>query len=140
MYTQDINELTISGHVNAAPRLQGDPDELLICEFVLTHTTHAYDRHGWEQQHYNVTAYGPIAQAFADRHQAGQVIVITGALDLQLRDTLIGPLPYVSITAQRIITVDGTLNPAAHSAAPTIHDIELQQTAIGPVPHTRADR
>jgi hypothetical protein len=25
MYTQDINELTISGHVNEPPRLAGDP-------------------------------------------------------------------------------------------------------------------
>jgi primosomal replication protein N len=139
MYTQDINELTISGHVNEAPRLQGDPDDLPACTFVLTHTTHAYDRNGWEQQHYNVTAYGQIAAAFADRHQPGQVIVITGELDLQLRDTLIGALPHVSIVAHRIITVDGPLNPAASAAAPD-STVELQQTAIGPVPLTAAER
>jgi len=136
MYTQDINELTISGHVNQPPVLQGDPDDLPACTFVLTHTTHAYAREGWEQQHYNVTAYGKIGVAFAARHQVGQVVVITGELDLQLRDTLIGPLPYVSIIAHRIITVDGPLNPAACAAAPDTQ-VELQQTAIGPVPHTR---
>jgi hypothetical protein len=59
MYTQDINELTISGHVNQAPRLDDDTDVIAVCRFVLTHTTHAIDRRrpGWEQQHYNVTAY-----------------------------------------------------------------------------------
>jgi hypothetical protein len=75
--------------------------------------------------------------AFAKRHQPGQVVVITGELDLQLQDTLIGPLPAISIVAHQIITVDGALNAAATAAAPdTI--VELAHTAIGPVPHTRA--
>ena len=84
----------------------------------------------------NVVAYGRIAEAFARRHQSGQVVVITGELDLQLRDTLIGPLPYVSIVAHHIITVDGPLNPAASAAAPD-QPVELQQTVIGPVPTAR---
>jgi primosomal replication protein N len=136
MYSQDLNELTISGHVNQPPVLQGDPDDLPACTFVLTHTTHAYDRQGWEQQHYTIVAYGRIGVAFADRHKAGQVVVVTGELDLQLRDTLIGPLPRVSIVAHRIITVDGPLNPAASAAAPD-QPVELQHTVIGPVPHAR---
>ena len=139
MYTQDVNELTISGHVNQAPWLHGDADDLLVCEFVLAHTTHAYDRGSWEQQHYNVIAYGRVAEAFGERHKTGQVVVITGELELQLKDTLIGPLPYISITAHRIITVDGSLNPAAAAVAPDSH-VELQQTVLGPIPHPRADR
>jgi hypothetical protein len=107
MYTQDINELTISGHVNHPPQLQGDPEDLPGCQFVLTHTTHAVDRDGWEQQHYNVIAYGSTGVAFLGRHRAGQVVVITGELDLQLQDTLIGPLPAITVIAHRIITVDG---------------------------------
>jgi primosomal replication protein N len=135
MYTQDINELTISGHVNQPPRLQGHPEDLPGCEFVLTHTTQAVDRDGWEQQHYNVIAYGSTGVAFLARHRHGQVVVITGELDLQLQDTLIGTLPQVSIVAHRIITVDGPLNPAATAAAPD-STVELAHTALGPVPQT----
>jgi hypothetical protein len=137
VYTQDLNGLTISGHVVQPPHLQGDPEDLPPCDFVLTHTTHAYDRMGWEQQHYNVIAYGRVGVAFAKRHQPGQVVVITGELDLQLQDTLIGPLPAISIVAHSIVLVDGPLNAAATAAAPDAI-VELAHTAIGPVPHTRA--
>jgi primosomal replication protein N len=110
MYTEDIiNELTISGHINHPPRLHGAPDDLPHCEFVLTHTTHVYDRHGWEQQHYNVIAHGRVGVAFAERHQPGQVLVITGELDPHLRDTLTGPLPAITMIQHRIITIDGPL-------------------------------
>jgi hypothetical protein len=136
MYTQDINSLTISGHVIQPPKQLGDEDVEHI-EFVLTHTTHAYDRHGWEQHHYNVSAHDRLARACSQRHQPGQVVVITGELDLQIQGTLIGPLPYVSIVAHRIITVDGPLNPAASAVAPTTAIAELQHTAIGPVPRHR---
>jgi hypothetical protein len=139
MYTQDINELTISGHVNQAPRLDDDTDVIAVCRFVLTHTTHAIDRRrpGWEQQHYNVTAYDKVAETFTERHQPGQVIVITGELDLQIQATLIGPLPAITIIAHRIVLVDGPLNPAASIAVPD-PQLELAHTQIGPVPHTRA--
>jgi primosomal replication protein N len=139
MYTQDINELTISGHVTKTPLLHDDLDELPACSFVLTHTTHAVDqgRSGWEQQHYNVLAYNRIAETFTDRHQAGQVVIVTGELDLQIKDTLIGPLPAITIIAHRIILIDGPLNPAASAAAPDTQ-VELAHTTIGPVPHTRA--
>jgi hypothetical protein len=137
MRTQDINELTISGHVTQPPAAQGDPDDA-VYRFVLRHTTHAWDRGGWEQHHYNVIAYGQLGEAFANRHQPGQTIIVMGELDLQLADTLIGTLPSVSIVAHRIITVDGELNPAAHAAAPD-SDIELKQTQLGPVPN-HADR
>jgi hypothetical protein len=43
------------------------------------------------------------------------------------------------MVANRIITVDGPLNRAASAGAPET-DVELQQTAVGPVPHTRAGR
>jgi hypothetical protein len=69
-------------------------------------------------------------------HQAGQVVVITGELDLQLHDTLIGPLPAITIVAHQIITVDGPLNPAVSATAPHT-DAEPRQTAIGPVPAER---
>ena len=139
MYTQDINGLTISGHVNEAPRLDEDSDVISICRFVLTHTTHAIDRQppSWEQQHYNVRAYDKVAESFAERHQPGQVIVISGEIDLQIQATLIGPLPAITIIAHSIVLVDGPLNPAASIAVPDPQP-ELAQTAIGPVPHTRA--
>jgi single-stranded DNA-binding protein len=132
MYTQDINKLTISGHVAQPPQLHGDPDDGLY-RFVLAHTTHAYDRNGWEQHHYNVLAYGDLGEALASRHQPGQVVVVMGELDLQLQDTLIGSLSYVSIVAQRIITVDGPLNLAEHAAAPDT-DLELRRRPSGPSP------
>jgi hypothetical protein len=137
MYTQDINELTITGHVMQAPQHHGDPDDR-IYTFVLGHTTHAWDRHGWERHHYNVTAYGDVGEKFAGRHQPSQVVMVMGELDLQLQDTLIGTLPAVSIVAHRIITVDGPLNPAAPAAAPAAY-VELAQTQIGAVPR-QADR
>jgi hypothetical protein len=85
---------------------------------------------------YNVCAYDKVAEDFTDRHRPGQVVVITGELDLQIQATLIGPLPAVSIVAHRIVLVDGPLNPAASIAVPD-PQLELAQTAIGPVPHTR---
>jgi hypothetical protein len=140
MYTQDVNELTISGHVNEAPRLDDDSDVISVCRFVLTHTTHAIrQRPTWEQQHYTVTAYDKVAETFTERHQPGQVVVITGELDLQIQATLIGPLPAVSIIAHRIVPVDGPLNPAASIAVPDPQH-ELAHTAIGPVPHTQTGR
>jgi hypothetical protein len=140
MYTQHINELTISGHVNERPRLDEDTDVISVCRFVLTHTTHAIrQRPTWERQHYNVCAYDKDAETFCDRHQPGQVVVITGELDLQIQATLIGPLPAVSIIAQRIVLVDGPLNPAASIAVPD-PQLELAHTTIGPVPHTRTCR
>ena len=54
-----------------------------------------------------------------------------------MQDTLIGPLPAISIIAHRIVLVDGPLNAAATAAAPDAI-VELAHTAIGPVPHTRA--
>jgi hypothetical protein len=124
---------TGSAPVNQFPKQQAESGEIgrsqaPFDEFVLSHTTQAYDRGGWEQHHYNVTAYGKISEAFANRHQPGQVIVITGELDLQLQDTLIGTLPHVSIVANRIITVDGPLNRAASAGAPET-DVELQHSA-----------
>jgi len=140
MYTQDINELTISGHVNEPPLLDDETDIISICRFVLTHTTHAIRRRlSWEQQHYNVIAYDNVAEAFARHHHPGQVIVITGELDLQIQDTLIGPLPSISLIAHRIVHVAGALNLAASAAAPD-QQVELAHTTIGPVPHTRPSR
>jgi len=51
---------------------------------------------------------------------------ITGELDLQLADTLTGPLPSISIIARRIALVDGPLNLAASAAATAAFPEELQ--------------
>lgn len=64
-----------------------------------------------------------VAATFTERHQPGQVIVISGELDLQIQATLIGPLPAITIIAHRIVLVDGPLNP---SASITVPDPQLE--------------
>jgi hypothetical protein len=83
----DVNELAISGHVEHEPRLREGDDRGCVCEFVLTHTTTS----PWEQQRYNVQAYGELAEYYATSWQPGQAIVINGRLEHHLCDTLTGP-------------------------------------------------
>jgi hypothetical protein len=111
MSIQDVNHLTISGHVNQPPHLVDDGDAIASCEFVLTHTTHGSHR-GSQQQHYRVIAHNPVAEAFAARHEPGQAVIVMGRLELEIHDTLLGPLPAISITAHRIIPIDKPRNPA----------------------------
>jgi hypothetical protein len=71
----DVNELAISGHVEHEPRLHEDDDRGCVCEFVLTHTTTS----PWEQQRYNVQAYGELGESYATSWQPGQASSSTAA-------------------------------------------------------------
>ena len=106
----DVNELAISGHVEHQPTLREDDDRRHVCEFVLTHTTHG-PLGRWEQQRYNVQAYGELAPYYATNWQPGQAIVINGRLEHHLCDTLAGPLPNVLIVAH---SIDDTLGTHPH--------------------------
>ena len=106
----DVNELAISGHVEHEPRLREDDDREHVCEFVLTHTTTSPSGH-WEQQRYNVQAYGELGEHYATNWQPGQAIIINGRLEHHLCDTLAGPLPSVLIVAH---CIDDTLGAHPH--------------------------
>ena len=95
----DVNELSISGHVERRPMLRED-DDRQVCEFVLTHTTVCCGV--WELQRYNVQAYGQLGEHYAANWQPGQAIVIDGRLEYRACDTLAGPLPSVWIVAHCI--------------------------------------
>jgi len=112
MSIQDVNHLTISGHVYQPPRLDDDGDAIASCEFVLTHTGHSTNSDS-AQQHYRVSAHDDVAAAFAARYQPGQKVIVLGRLNLEIHDTLLGPLPAISITAHRILPIDTPRNPAS---------------------------
>jgi hypothetical protein len=103
----DVNELAISGHVEHEPRLREDSDRGVWCEFVLTHTTTS----PWEQQRYNIQAYGELGEYYATNWQPSPVIVINGRLEHHLCDTLAGPLPNICIVAH---SIDDTLGAHPH--------------------------
>jgi hypothetical protein len=128
MYSQDLNELTISGHVRSQPTLQHFDDGDHVCTFVLTHATDHYQTGNWELQYYNVHIWGPDAQTFADNFQTDQQIVVTGRLDAVYEPSLTGYQPIVSIIANRILTHDRTLGPAATRDAAQLNLHELQTT------------
>ena len=98
----DVNELSISGHVEHQPTLRTDEDGVSVCEFALTHTT--TDRYGdhWEHQRYKITAYHALAEDYADAWQPAEAIVIDGRLEHQTSDTLAGPIISISIVAHAI--------------------------------------
>jgi hypothetical protein len=106
MSIQDVNHLTISGHVNQPPRRDDDGDAIASCEFVLTHASHGTNP--GSEQHYRVIAHDPVAEAFAARYEPGQAVIVMGRLELEIHDTLLGPLPAISITAHRIIPINGS--------------------------------
>jgi len=66
----------------------------------------------WELQHYNIQAYGQLAEHYAANWQPGQAIVIDGRLEYRVCDTLAGPLPNVWIVAH---SIDPTLGPHPHT-------------------------
>jgi hypothetical protein len=105
----DINELAISGHVEQQPVLREDDEHQHVCEFVLTHTTVSCGL--WEQQHYNIQAYGQIGEHYADHWDPGHTIVIDGRLEYHVCDTLAGPLASALIIAH---SIDG-LGPHPHT-------------------------
>jgi len=127
----DVNDLTISGHVEHTPVLRWDVDGECVCEFVLSHTTASPSGH-WELQFYNVEAYGQLGEDFATTWQPGQTILITGQLDYHVCDTLAGPVPGASIIAHAI---GRALGPHPHQPTATPAAYELQHTAAGVVPH-----
>lgn len=138
MSIQDVNHLTISGHVNNPPHLHDDSDAITSCQFVLTHTGHSTNSDS-KPQHYRVIAHDTVAEAFAARHDPGQRVIVMGRLDLETQDTLIGPLPAISITAHRIIPIDTPRAPATASTATDPQQI-LAHSAIGPVRRPQRSR
>jgi hypothetical protein len=110
----DVNELSISGHVEH-PSVPGeDHDGERVYEFVLTHTTLSLSGR-WEHQHYTVQAYGQLGEHYASTWLPGQTTIVEGRLEYQTRDKaglrLDGPLPSVWIVAH---CIDDTLGPHPH--------------------------
>jgi single-stranded DNA-binding protein len=103
-----VNQLTISGHVEREPQVQEHPDFGSVCTFVLTHTREHHESGDWELQFYNVAAYGPLGESFPATFHSGQRIVITGRLDCEHEQTLLGYRPLSSVIADSIIVIDGT--------------------------------
>jgi single-stranded DNA-binding protein len=128
MYSQDLNQLTISGRVRSEPTLHQFDDGDIACEFVLTHSTDHYQTGDWELQYYNVSIWGQAAEAFADGFEIDQRIVVTGRLDAVYDQTLTGYQPIVSIIANRIITTDPTPDPAASDAQLELGELQHSQT------------
>jgi single-stranded DNA-binding protein len=102
---EDVNELTISGHIEHDLELTEDDYGQWVCRFVLTHTTTHYETGHWELQYYDVTLYG--AKPFARHYQPGQMILITGQLDHHVQTTPTGSQSQASIHAHTIITAHG---------------------------------
>ena len=107
----DVNELSISGHVEHQPVMREDDDRGHVCEFVLTHATTGSCGCCWELERYNVQAYGELGEYYAANWQPGLAIVINGRLEHHLCDTLAGPLPSVLIVAH---TIDDSLGAHPH--------------------------
>ena len=107
----DVNELSISGHVEQQPTLREDYDREHVCEFVLTHTTASPSGH-WELQYYNVEAYGQLGEHCAASWQPGQAIVIDGRVEYGVCATLAGPLASALIIAH---CIDPALGPHPHA-------------------------
>ena len=108
MTTSDVNQLTISGHVEREPELQEYPGCGSVCTFVLTHTREHEESGHWELQFYNVAAYGPLGESFAATFHGGQRVVIIGRLDCEHEQTLLGYRPLASVIADSILVIHGT--------------------------------
>jgi hypothetical protein len=66
MTTQDLNQLTISGHVRSEPQLHRYDDGDIACTLTLTHTTDHHQSGHWELQLYHVSLWGDAAVDFAE--------------------------------------------------------------------------
>jgi single-stranded DNA-binding protein len=106
----DLNELSISGHVEHQPELGEDHHGEQVCEFVLTH--HAVSCGIWMLERYTVEAYGQLGQNYATNWQPGQAIIVDGRLEYRDCDTLAGPLASITIIAHHI----ATLGPHPHTS------------------------
>ena len=110
MTMQDLNQLTISGHVRSEPQLHQYDDGDIACTLTLTHTTDHHQSGHWELQLYHVSLWGEVAVDFAERFELGQRIVVCGRLDCVHQQTLTGYQPVVSIIAARIITIPAAID------------------------------
>jgi len=106
MTTQDLNQLTISGHINSQPELHAFDDDDNAYTFTLSHTTDHHQSGHWELQLYHVSIWQPASEAFIEHFRLGQRVAITGHLDCAYHETPAGYQPIVSIIADRIITLD----------------------------------
>jgi single-stranded DNA-binding protein len=109
MTMQDLNQLTISGHVRSEPQLHRYDDGDIACTLTLSHTTDHHESGHWELQLYHVSLWGDVAVDFAETFESGQRIVVTGRLDCVHQQTLTGYQSVVSIIAERIITMPATV-------------------------------
>jgi Single-strand binding protein family len=116
----DVNELSISGHVEHEPRLRTDRDGMSVCEFVLTHTTSTPCGPWWEPQHYQIAAYGQIGEHYAASWKASEPVIVDGRLDYHVQNTLAGPVPSCSIVAHAI----ATLGPHPHPLSVACRELE----------------
>jgi single-stranded DNA-binding protein len=105
MTTQDLNQLTISGHIRSQPQLHEYDDGDSAYTFTLTHSTDHHQTGDWELQLYSVSIWQPASHTFIEQFELGQPVAITGRLDCVCHETLTGYQPIVSIIAERIITL-----------------------------------
>jgi single-stranded DNA-binding protein len=105
MTAQDLNQVTISGHIHSQPQLHEYNDGDSAYTFTLTHTTDHHESGHWELQLYSVSIWQPASHAFIEHFAVGQRVAITGRLDCVCHETLTGYQPVVSIIAERIITL-----------------------------------
>jgi single-stranded DNA-binding protein len=115
MCTQDLNQLTISGHVRSKPQLRQYTDGDSVCMFVLTHTTDHHESGNWELQFYNVHIWGPDAEYFDDMFELDQRVVVTGRLDSIYDESFTGYQPIVSIIANHIIAMPGPVDDTSYT-------------------------
>jgi single-stranded DNA-binding protein len=118
MTTQDLNSLTISGHVHSQPELHEYDDGDSACTFTLTHTTDHHQSGHWELQLYQVSVWQPASHTFIEHFALGQRVAITGRLDCVCHETLTGYQPVVSIIAERIITLHDSPQDASTDQLP----------------------
>ena len=76
---------------------------------MLIHTREHEESEHWELQFYNVAAYGPLGESFAATFHSGQRIVITGRLDCEHEQTLLGFRPLASVIADSILVIHRTV-------------------------------
>jgi hypothetical protein len=98
---EDINQVTVSGHIEHELELFEDDYGQWVCRFVLTHITTHYESGHWELQYYDVTLYG--ARPFARQYRRGQTILVCGQLDHPAGRTR----PRPAIKAHRITIAHG---------------------------------
>jgi single-stranded DNA-binding protein len=105
MTIQDLNQVTISGHIHSQPGLHEFDDGDSAYTFTLTHTTDHHQTGDWELQLYSVSIWQPASHTFIEQFELGQRVAITGQLDCVCRETLTGYQSIVSVIAEHIIAL-----------------------------------